>query len=132
LGSLSDDIGLLCETVSCPAGGRDCRDHYNPFGRRSGWTLSIAPPVGRNYNSLMTIEQMRKLHSARPFQPFDIYLADGRTLPIEHPELLLQSQSGRTIAVANADDTIEVVDLLLVVSIKTRPEGPERRGHRRS
>jgi len=79
----------------------------------------------------MTIEQLRQLHSARPFQPFDIYLADGRTLLVEHPELLAQSPSGRTIWVAHPDDTIATVDLLLVVSLKPRANSAERRGRRR-
>jgi hypothetical protein len=47
--------------------------------------------------------------------------------------LLAQSQSGRTIAVARPDDTIEIIDLLLVVSLKPRPNGsPPRRGRQRS
>jgi len=68
----------------------------------------------------MTIEQLRQLHSARPFQPFEIHLADGRALTVEHPELLSRSQSGRTIAVSRPDYTIEIVDLLLVMSLKPR------------
>jgi len=60
------------------------------------------------------------LHSARPFQPFEIHLADGRALTVEHPELLSRSQSGRTIAVSRPDYTIEIVDLLLVMSLKPR------------
>jgi hypothetical protein len=68
----------------------------------------------------MKIEQLRKLHRAQPFQPFDIHLADGRTLPVEHPEFLAQTRTGRTIAVADPDSVIEIVDLLLVVSLKPR------------
>jgi hypothetical protein len=76
----------------------------------------------------MTIEQLRQMHQARPFQAFDIHLADGRTLGVEHPEFLAQSPTGRTIAVGNADGTIEIVDLLLVVSLKPRANGSPRRG----
>jgi hypothetical protein len=79
----------------------------------------------------MTIEQLRQMHSARPFKPFEIHLADSRALTVEHPEMLLQSQSGRTIAVARPDDTIEIIDLLLVVSLKTVGNGSPRRGRRR-
>jgi hypothetical protein len=79
----------------------------------------------------MTIEQLRRLHLARPFQPFDIHLADGRVLPVEHPEFLAQSPSGRTIGVGHDDGTIETVDLLLVVSLKPRPQPPPRRGRSR-
>jgi hypothetical protein len=79
----------------------------------------------------MTIEQLRRMHQARPFQPFEIHLVDGRTLPVEHPEFLAQSPGGRTIAVGHPDDTIEIVDLLLVVSLKPRANGSPRRGRPR-
>jgi len=75
----------------------------------------------------MTIEQLRTMHQARPFHAFDIHLPDGRALAVEHPEQLMQSSSGRTIAVARPDDTIEIVDLLLVVSLKPRANGAARR-----
>jgi hypothetical protein len=74
----------------------------------------------------MTIEQLQRVHSVRPFQPFDIYLADGRVLPVEHPEFLMRSQSGRRIGVARPDDTIETVDLLLAVS-SPGPTDPRNR-----
>jgi len=79
----------------------------------------------------MTIEQLRAMHQARPFQPFDIHLADGRTLAVRHPEFLSHSPAGRTIAVSHTDETIEIVDLLLVVSLKPRPQSSSRRGRRR-
>ncbi len=66
----------------------------------------------------MTVDQIRKVHRREPFQPFDFFVADGRTLPVEHPECL--AIAGRTIAVARRDETIETVDLLLITSIKPR------------
>jgi hypothetical protein len=76
----------------------------------------------------MTIEQLRDMHRARPFQPFDVHLVDGRTLPVDHPEFLSRSRTGRTIVVSRPDGTIELVDLLLVVSLKPRPRSGPRRG----
>jgi hypothetical protein len=78
----------------------------------------------------MTIEQIRKPHQAQPFQPFDINLADGRSLPVDHPELLAIVPPGRTVGVALSDGTIETFDLLLVTSIKPRPSGPDRQRRR--
>ena len=78
----------------------------------------------------MTIEQLRKMHQARPFRAFDVNLADGRSLPVDHPELLAVAPPGRTIGIGLADGTIEVVDLLLVTSLKPRANG-HRRGTRR-
>jgi hypothetical protein len=80
----------------------------------------------------MTVEQLRQMHGARPFVPFEIHLADSRSVTVQHPEMLLQSQNGRTIAVARPDDTIEIVDLLLVLSIKPLANGSGGRGRRRS
>jgi hypothetical protein len=80
--------------------------------------------------SRMTSEQIRELHLARPFRPFDIHLADGRSLAVEHPEFLAQSPGRRTIAVGRVDGTIEIVDLLLVTSLKPHPAGPRRRRSR--
>ena len=77
----------------------------------------------------MTIEQLRKMHQARPFQSFDIHLADGRSLPVDHPEFLAVTPPGRTIGVGLTDGTIEVVDLLLVTSLKPRPNG--HAGHKK-
>jgi hypothetical protein len=71
----------------------------------------------------MTIEQLRRLRQAQPFTPFDIHLADGRSLPVEHPEVLAIPPPGRTIGVGLADGTIEVVDLLLVTGLKPRANG---------
>jgi len=66
---------------------------------------------------------------AEPFRPFDLHLADGRSLPVEHPEAVAISPPGRTIGVGLKDGTIEIVDLLLVTSLKPRPDGrrPKRK-----
>jgi hypothetical protein len=75
----------------------------------------------------MTVEQLREMHLARPFQPFAIHLVDGRALKVEHPEMLAQAPAGRTIAVARPNGVIETVDLLLVVSLKPIRNGNSRR-----
>ena len=79
------------------------------------------------YIARMTIEQLRLMHQKRPFEPFEIYLADGRSMPVEHPEFLAQSPSGRTISVGLANGTHEIIDLLLVTSLKVMPGGTRRR-----
>jgi hypothetical protein len=78
----------------------------------------------------MTVEQLRRMHQARPFEAFDIHMAGGRSLPVEHPEVLALSPAGRTISVGLPDGTFEIVDLLLVTSLKSRPNGSPRRRRR--
>lgn len=81
----------------------------------------------------MTLEQLRQMHQARPFIPFDIHFADGRSLPVPHPEMLAVPPPGRTIGVGREDGVIEIVDLLLVTSLRPHSNGnSSRRTRKRS
>ncbi len=69
----------------------------------------------------MTVEQLRNFYNAQPFRPFIMHLADGRQIPVQHPEFIATSPSGRTVTVYQPDDTLNVVDLLLVTDLEIRP-----------
>ncbi|MCG8583184.1 MAG: hypothetical protein MI757_00540 [Pirellulales bacterium] len=66
----------------------------------------------------MTIEQLRTFHQTRPFRPFTLHLADGRSLHVPHSEFLSHSPSGRTVIVHEEDDSFSVVDRLLVTRLQ--------------
>jgi hypothetical protein len=70
----------------------------------------------------MTIEQIRKVYEAQPFQPFIIHLADGREVPVRHREFIMAAPSGRTIVVALEDGTFDIIDLLLVTDLEIKPQ----------
>ena len=76
----------------------------------------------------MTIEQLRQFRDSQPFRPFIMHLADGRDVPVNHREFIMSSPSGRTVSVYQPDDTLNVVDLLLVTDLEIRPQ---RNGSRR-
>jgi len=65
----------------------------------------------------MTSDKVREFHQSRPFQPFTLYLGDGRELTVRHPEMLAMSPSGRTAAVYGPKDRLDVIDLLLVTGV---------------
>ena len=75
----------------------------------------------------MTIEQLQRLHQARPFRPFKVHLADGRAIPVTHPEFLSHSPTGRTMIVHTKGEAFEVIDLLLVSSLEVPDGEPPRR-----
>jgi hypothetical protein len=79
------------------------------------------------YTIDMTIEQLRRLHRATPFQPFDIHLADGHSLPVDHPEVLGITPPGRTIFVALANGEFEIVEPPLITSLRIRPTSQKSR-----
>ena len=80
----------------------------------------------------MTIEQLRNVYDAQPFQPFIIHLADGRSVPVHHREFIMSAPSGRTIIVAQPDDTFNIIDLLLVTDLELKPAANGSRKKRKA
>lgn len=87
----------------------------------------LDPCVRSSQPQRMSVEQLRSLHQSRALQPFDIHLADGRSLPVDHPEFLAITPPGRTIGVALHDGTIDLVDRLLFTSLKPKSNGTHSR-----
>jgi hypothetical protein len=70
----------------------------------------------------MTINQLRKVHRAQPFQAFTLHVADGRSFQVPHPEWMWMSPvSPRIAVVADGTGSFDLVDLLLVTSIELKP-----------
>ena len=77
----------------------------------------------------MTIDQLRKAHSARPFKPFTLIAGDGTHYQVSHPEMLAMSpKAERTFIVYTGprEDDYSVLDLLLITAIQFG-SGPKRR-----
>ncbi len=77
----------------------------------------------------MTIDRLRDAYNAQRFQPFVMHLADGREVPVVHREFIMPVPSGRTVIVVQPDDTVNIVDLLLVTDLELKPStnGSRRR-----
>jgi hypothetical protein len=88
--------------------------------------------VGNCREAQVTIEQIRSLYTAAPFVPFVIHLADGRNVPVLHREFIMAVPSGRTIVVCQPDDTVNIIDLLLVTDLEFKPNGHSPARRRRS
>lgn len=68
----------------------------------------------------MTIDKIRELYNAQPFRLFVIHLADGRAIPVHHREFMLAAPSGRTVVVVQPDDSLNIIDLLLVTDLEIK------------
>jgi hypothetical protein len=79
----------------------------------------------------MTIDQLRAAYQAQPFRPFVIHSADGREVPVNHREFVMTVPSGRTIVVAQPDDTLNIIDLLLVTDLEIKPSANGLRKRRK-
>lgn len=70
----------------------------------------------------MTLQKLKEHWKAQPFEPFAIHLADGRSIPVRHPDFLARSVSGRTVTVEYDEDRSATIDLLLVTSLDRLPQ----------
>ena len=76
----------------------------------------------------MDLEGLREALRRRPFEPFSIRLADGRSLAIRRPETVAVGK--RRIIVIQPDDSSLFIEPLLIVSLDfngERPPGASRR-----
>jgi hypothetical protein len=71
----------------------------------------------------LTINEFRNALSAAPFHPFIVHLADGRTIPVVHPDFVLATGRGRTAIISRPeDDWFAIVDLLLMSHVEVPDE----------
>ena len=66
----------------------------------------------------MTPEFVRNTVTRRPFRPFIIQLAGGRSIPVRSPEFIDLPPGGRLVIVENLNGSTHVIDLLLVADIE--------------
>jgi hypothetical protein len=63
------------------------------------------------------LKHLKELHGARPFRPFVLHLADGRSRLVRHPEFMAFLGNGRTVFWADTSgDHFELIDLILIIS----------------
>lgn len=76
----------------------------------------------------MTIEKLKEMTHATPFVPFDIHMADGRRVPVRHPDFIAMSPTGRILTVfSGPKDSSIFIDVLLITAIKTQSLSPKRK-----
>lgn len=75
----------------------------------------------------MTIDQLKSAYEAAPFRPFVIHLADGREVPVMHREFIMTVPSGRTVIVVQPDDSMNIIDLLLITDLEFGPRNGSRK-----
>lgn len=78
----------------------------------------------------MQIHAIRSMLSRRPFVPFVMHLADGRAIPIRHPDMLVLSPNGATAETFLNFETKEVIPLDRVTSVESSDVGSSRGGPR--
>jgi hypothetical protein len=77
----------------------------------------------------MNLDGIRSALRREPFHPFAIRLADGRSVPVRHPEFV--AIGARLIGVFGEYDSWSVIEPLLIVSLDSLPARNGGNGKRR-
>jgi hypothetical protein len=72
----------------------------------------------------MDVAGIREAREKSPFEPFTVRLADGRALPVPHREFISVSPGGRRVIVYGKDDSVAMVEPLLIASLEFGNRGP--------
>jgi hypothetical protein len=75
----------------------------------------------------VTTDKFKATLHTEPFVPFVVHLAEGRSIPVNHREFAILAPSGRTVVIFQPDDTMNMVDLLLVTDLETQGGAKRRR-----
>jgi hypothetical protein len=75
----------------------------------------------------MKMDELRSRHQQRPFRPFAIHTADGRTFPIPDSEFLAYDPEGATIIALCTNHTFSILDLGLVRELEILPRNGRTR-----
>jgi hypothetical protein len=69
----------------------------------------------------MTAQAIRELLVQRPFQPFNVRLADGWYVRVDHHDWAIISPPGRTMVVYQKDGSFNIIDIMLVTDLELGP-----------
>ena len=76
----------------------------------------------------MTVEQLRKMRDAVPFQPFTIQSAGGRSLSVPHRDFLSIGPAGRVVMFYGPGDAWSAVDVDLITEVAVEPTNTTTNG----
>ena len=78
----------------------------------------------------MKLDELKRAKDQRPFQPFEIRTADGRSVTIRHPDTVAWDPESPRIAICLVEGGgWEIIDIALTTSLgipapKPPPDGP--------
>jgi hypothetical protein len=68
----------------------------------------------------MDLNSIRNALREQPFRPFELCLADGRRVPVKHPEFVAMNQ--RIVIVTDEESATKILESLLIVTLEVLPE----------
>jgi hypothetical protein len=86
----------------------------------SATSKPVTPRGHQDRRPYVNIERFREVCHATPFRPFVLHLADGREVPVKHPDYVAATPTGRTVVMVQPDESLNIIDLFLVTDIELK------------
>ena len=77
----------------------------------------------------MDLNSIRNALHEVPFQPFELCLADGRRVPVKHPEFVAMNK--RIVIVTDENSATKILEPLLIVSLEPLPAKTGNGSHKK-
>jgi hypothetical protein len=71
-------------------------------------------------------ENLQELIHAAPFRAFALCLADGTRVDVPQPDFMAHPPGGRTAVVVGPDESLHIIDVMLVDKIEIGPPAAAR------
>ena len=65
------------------------------------------------------LDELRNRIRAMPFIPFTVYVADGRSFSVPHPDHILVTARG-LVAIENDEGLLDILPVLLISGLRTQ------------
>ena len=72
----------------------------------------------------MNAQEVEKLLTARPFEPFGIYMSDGSAYPVSHPDQVILTSRVAHIGIGGARNGRVVRDVVICALVHVTRLGP--------
>ncbi len=66
----------------------------------------------------MSVDGIRAVVEKTPFVPFTARMTSGTRIPVPHPDFAILSPSGRRLVVMREDESLEILDTLMIEAIE--------------
>ena len=73
----------------------------------------------------MNVKNIKEFCEHKPFRPFNVHLADGRAIPVEHPELVFFPPNNQEVLIYQRDSSFDFVDVFQITSLHRKRNAPK-------
>ena len=72
----------------------------------------------------MKVQEVEKLRSARPFEPFGLYMSDGSAYPVTHPDQVILTPRAAHVGIGGARNGRVMRDVVICALVHITRLGP--------